>query len=131
MRIPARRYLGDTSKIASEIHKSWSSSPRNRPIMSADLLSAMATQLQVLMVDDSEDDAELVLRSLRTSGRQIVAKRVDDDRSMRDALTSGRWDLVLCDWSMPAFNGAAALSVLKSMELDIPFIIVSGTVTEE
>jgi signal transduction histidine kinase len=86
--------------------------------------------LHVLMVDDSENDAELILASLRKSGREIAARRVDNAQAMRVALQTDSWDLVLSDWSMPTFGGAAALEVLNSIRTDIPFIIVSGTVTE-
>jgi signal transduction histidine kinase len=87
--------------------------------------------LRVLMVDDSADDAEIVARELQRGGRPVAAQRVYDAAAMRDCLEKQGWDLVLSDWSMPTFSGAAALEVLKSTSLDVPFIIVSGTVTEE
>ena len=91
----------------------------------------MGDPMHVLMVDDSEDDAELVLRALRQAGHTVTAKRVDDAASMKASLLEERWDVVTCDWSMPAFGGAAALALFNSFGLEIPFIVVSGTVTEE
>jgi signal transduction histidine kinase len=83
------------------------------------------------MVDDSGDDAEIVARELKQGGRDVYVERVCDAVGMRQQLGRGPWDLVLSDWTMPSFSGAAALEVLKGAGLDVPFIIVSGTVTEE
>jgi signal transduction histidine kinase len=87
--------------------------------------------LRVLLVDDSADDGEIVTRELRRGGRQVAVERVCDADAMRASLARQSWDLVLSDWSMPTFSGAAALEVLKEAGLDVPFIILSGTVTEE
>src|SRR5882724_2660861 len=87
--------------------------------------------LRVLLVDDSADDGEIVTRELRRGGRKVAVERVWDADGMRASLERQAWDLVLSDWSMPTFSGAAALEVLKAAGLDVPFIIVSGTVTEE
>ena len=86
--------------------------------------------LRVLMVEDSENDAMLVARELRRSHAPLHFERVEDGPSMRAALASGSWDIILSDWSMPKFDALAALSILKDMGLAIPFIIVSGTVGE-
>ncbi|HVZ72940.1 MAG TPA: response regulator [Polyangia bacterium] len=83
------------------------------------------------MVDDSEDDAEIVLGELRLNGWRIEHERVCDGEALRAALARQTWDLVLSDWSMPAFSGRAALDVLNDTGIEVPFIIVSGTVTEE
>jgi two-component system cell cycle sensor histidine kinase/response regulator CckA len=87
--------------------------------------------LNVLVVDDSADDAEILVRELRRSGREISAERVFDPASMSASLRRHPWDLVLSDWTMPSFSGAAALELVKSAGVDVPFIIVSGTVTED
>jgi signal transduction histidine kinase len=87
--------------------------------------------ISVLMVDDSADDAELVMRELRRASRPVSVERVCDAAEMRTMLARKSWDLVLSDWTMPRFGGDAALEVLKATGLDVPFIIVSGTVTEE
>jgi two-component system cell cycle sensor histidine kinase/response regulator CckA len=87
--------------------------------------------LNVLLVDDSADDAEIVTRELRRGGRHVSIERVWEADTMRAALARQPWDLVISDWTMPSFSGGAALEVLKSERIDVPFIILSGTVTEE
>jgi two-component system cell cycle sensor histidine kinase/response regulator CckA len=87
--------------------------------------------LRVLMVEDSPTDAKLVVQALRTSGRQVEFERVQDAKSMRAALEGRLWDLVISDWSIPKFSAMGALDILKRTGLDLPFIIVSGTVGEE
>jgi two-component system cell cycle sensor histidine kinase/response regulator CckA len=91
----------------------------------------VGSALNVLLVDDSADDAEILVRELRRSGREISAERVFDPSAMSASLRRRSWDLVLSDWTMPSFSGAAALELVKSAGVDIPFIIVSGTVTED
>ena len=87
--------------------------------------------LRVLVVDDSPDDADIVARELGRGGRQVLVERVCEANTMRAALLRESWDLVLSDWTMPSFSGDAALEVLKSQQVDVPFIILSGTVTDE
>jgi two-component system cell cycle sensor histidine kinase/response regulator CckA len=87
--------------------------------------------LRLLIVEDSPTDEKLVLASLRSLGRRIESHRVEDPDAMRAALAAQRWDLVISDWSMPRFSALGALAVLQSTNLDIPFIIVSGTIGEE
>jgi two-component system sensor histidine kinase/response regulator len=86
---------------------------------------------RVLLVEDSADDAELVVRALRRDGCELTYERVDTPEAMRAALVNGSWDLVIADYSMPRFNGLAALKMLRETGLDLPFILVSGTVGEE
>ena len=87
--------------------------------------------LRVLLVEDSATDAKLVLREIRRAGHAVDSERVEDAEALRSALAIGTWDLVISDWSMPRFNALAALRVVKETGLDLPFIIVSGTVGEE
>jgi two-component system, cell cycle sensor histidine kinase and response regulator CckA len=91
----------------------------------------MSAALRVLLVEDSPTDAKLVIQALKTSGRTVEFERVEDAASMSAALAARTWDLVLSDWSMPRFSALGALDVLKTTGLDIPFVIVSGTVGEE
>ncbi len=87
--------------------------------------------LQVLIVEDSEDDAELMLRELERAGYDVVAKRVETAESMEAALGEADWDVVLSDYSLPQFDGLAALGLARRLVTDVPFILVSGTVGED
>jgi len=87
--------------------------------------------LRVLIVEDSPTDAKLVVHELRRTNRPIEFERVEDAPSMRAALARASWDAVISDWSLPKFSGLAALGIVKELGLDIPFLIVSGTVGEE
>ena len=91
----------------------------------------MSKTLRVLIVEDSEDDALLVIRTLEKGGYKAFFVRVETAEGMRCSLHDGEWDLVLCDYSLPKFNGLDALALLKGMGIDIPFIIVSGKIGEE
>ena len=91
----------------------------------------MGRPLRVLIVEDSEDDALLLVRELGSRGYEPIVERVETADDMRAALNRRSWDIVVSDYSMPSFSGPAALSVLKESHLDIPFIIVSGTIGEE
>src|SRR5256886_1332475 len=91
----------------------------------------MGKPLRVLMVEDSEDDALLVLRELRAAGYDLTLERVDTAAALAAALDRHPWDLVIGDYSMPHFSGTAALAMLRQRGLDVPYICVSGTITEE
>jgi two-component system, cell cycle sensor histidine kinase and response regulator CckA len=91
----------------------------------------MTGTLRLLMVEDSETDAKLVVRELRRTGRPIEFERVETAEAMRAALKRQSWDVVTSDWSMPKFSVLAALAIVKESGLDLPFIIVSGTIGEE
>jgi PAS domain S-box-containing protein len=90
-----------------------------------------AVPLRVLIVEDSPDDVTLLVRILRKGGFEPSFERVETEDAMRSALLEKPWDLVLADYRMPNFDGLRALGVLKESGLDIPFIIVSGTIGEE
>jgi PAS domain S-box-containing protein len=91
----------------------------------------MTEPLRVLLVEDSTTDAELVVRELRHTGRPVEVERVETAAAMRNALQRQGWDVVISDWSMPQFTALAALATLREVDLDLPFIIVSGTMGEE
>jgi two-component system, cell cycle sensor histidine kinase and response regulator CckA len=91
----------------------------------------MGIPLRVLMVEDSEDDATLLLRELRLGGYDATFERVDTPTAMSAAIDGKQWDLVICDYSMPNFSGAAALKLLRGKGVDVPFIFLSGTIGED
>jgi len=91
----------------------------------------MSTPLRTLLIEDSEDDATLILRALEQGGYAPDALRVQDAEGLRSALAKTRWDVVLADHSLPNFSAPAALEILHEAERDIPFIIVSGAIGEE
>jgi DNA-binding NarL/FixJ family response regulator len=88
-------------------------------------------RLRVLYVEDSEDDVELALRQLRRSGYAPSATRVESADAMHQALRSGTWDIVLSDCGMPGFGAKEALALLRTTTLDVPVLVVSGTISEE
>ncbi len=87
--------------------------------------------LRLLLVEDSADDAELLLWTLQQGGYDLVHTRVSDAPTMTAALDAKPWDLVISDYALPHFSGIAALELVKARGLDIPFIIVSGYIGEE
>lgn len=91
----------------------------------------MAQPLAALLVEDVERDAQLLVRELRHGGFDPTWERVESKAAMAEALSRRRWDVVLSDYSLPAFSGPAALALVKERALDLPFVIVSGTVGEE
>jgi len=90
-----------------------------------------ATPLRVLFVEDSETDAELIRFELRRGGYSIEFERVETEDTFLKALHSGKWDLIISDFSMPQFDGLRAFKVFHKQGLDIPFIFVSGAMGEE
>ncbi len=86
--------------------------------------------LRLLIIEDSAEDAEMIVRELRRAGYTLVYERVDTLESMR-SLLHWEWDLILADYKMPRFSGIDALTEFKTWKRDIPFIIVSGAIGEE
>lgn len=89
------------------------------------------TNLRVLIVDDSADDATLILRELRKSGYEPVSERVETASAMRAALKDKSWDIILSDYVMPGFGGMDALLIAKESGLDLPIVLMSGKVGED
>jgi two-component system, cell cycle sensor histidine kinase and response regulator CckA len=87
--------------------------------------------LRVLIVEDSPTDATLVARELHRLDREVTFERVETADALRTALRSQEWDAIICDWSLPKFSAMEALSCVKELALDIPFVVVSGSVGEE
>jgi PAS domain S-box-containing protein len=91
----------------------------------------MTTPLRLLLVEDSEDDAALIVRELERGGYRVEARRIESQAALTAALQDARaWDLVICDYALPRFDAPRALGLVRERGLDIPFIIVSGVVDE-
>lgn len=88
-------------------------------------------RLRVLLVEDSEDDARLLVRALRRGGYAVEPERVDSHAAMLAALERQEWDVVVSDYVVPGFGAPAALELLKERDLDLPFLIVSGAIGED
>src|SRR5512133_2742824 len=91
----------------------------------------MGNYLRILIIEDSKDDARLILREVQRGGYEVDSERVETAEAMRQALARQRWDLIICDFSLPHFSAPNALELLKKSKYDLPFIIVSGTIGEE
>jgi len=91
----------------------------------------MSEEFRVLVAEDSEDDALLILRELQRVGYETTHQRVDTPEKLIAALDSQEWDAIIADYFMPQFSGLAALQIYTARDLDIPFIVVSGKAGEE
>ncbi len=91
----------------------------------------MMARLRVLIVEDSEDDTLLTLRELRRGGYTVEYVRVDTSAALQEVVEQQSWDIVIADYTLPSFSAPEALKLLQSLKLDLPFIIVSGTIGED
>ena len=91
----------------------------------------MADVLKIIMVEDSEDDADFIREEIEMAGYQLTGLRVDSADALQAALMQKDWDLILSDHSMPGFSALAALSIVHETGIDIPFLVVSGLIFEE
>ncbi len=91
----------------------------------------MFRPLRALVVEDSELDAELLLLELARGGYRVTHQRVQTAEGMRSALAESAFDVILSDYSMPSFDAKAGIAIYRESGLDIPFILVSGTIGEE
>src|SRR5688500_14111061 len=94
-------------------------------------MNAQRVPLRVVLVEDSPLDCELVVREITRAGFQVEYRRVQTGSQLEGALRDFSPEVILCDFSMPNFTGAEALSIVKEILPDIPFIFVSGTIGEE
>jgi diguanylate cyclase (GGDEF)-like protein/PAS domain S-box-containing protein len=90
----------------------------------------MEVSIRLLIVEDSEVDSELVHRHLRQGGYKVDSERVDSARGMEQALRK-KWDVIISDYSMPHFSGNDALTMVRKVNPEVPFIFVSGTIGED
>lgn len=91
----------------------------------------MTAPLRLLLVEDSERDAALLIRQLRREGYDVLCERVDSAAAFLDALDRRPWDVVIADYAVPSFGAIATLELLQRRRSDLPMIIVSGTISEE
>jgi len=89
------------------------------------------TKLKLLLVEDNDTDALLVVRQLKKEGFEVDHLQVKTREEMEAGLAQGGWDIVISDYSLPGFGGGEALELFQSKKPDIPFILVSGTVGED
>lgn len=91
----------------------------------------MKGTLHILSLEDSEEDFFLITRALRKAGMNFIARRVDSKDEFVRAIDEFRADVILCDHSLPQFDSHEALRIFKNRQLQIPFILVTGAVSEE
>ncbi len=89
------------------------------------------TPLRLLLVEDDENDAMLLLRELRRGGYSVTSTRVETPEAFERELDTGRWDVIVADYSLPHFDALSAFSRVRQRGLDLPFLIVSGTIGED
>ncbi|MGH7565763.1 MAG: HD domain-containing phosphohydrolase [Gemmatimonadota bacterium] len=94
-------------------------------------MSADRSHLRALLVEDNPDDAALVLHALRRGGFDVEHLRVETAEDLRDAIARGSWDIVIADYTLPAFTGPQAFVIARQEKKNLPFILVSGAVGEE
>ncbi len=91
----------------------------------------MSVSLRVLIIEDSENDALLTVGELNRGGYEVTFKRVETEEAMKAALDKEKWDAIISDYKMPRFSAPKALGVTQERDIDLPFIVVSGTIGEE
>jgi two-component system, cell cycle sensor histidine kinase and response regulator CckA len=90
----------------------------------------MPTSIRLLVIEDSEDDSALLNLLLRQGGYTLEFERVDTPQALKQALQS-KWDIIICDHSMPHLSGSDALKIVRAQDTELPFIFVSGTIGED
>ena len=91
----------------------------------------MENPLRILIIEDNESDAALIIRHLKKAEFILTYEVVETASQMESALEKQRWDFVICDYTLPQFNASHALKQLQATGLDIPFVVVSGTIGDE
>ena len=90
----------------------------------------MNQALNVLLVEDSEDDAWMILREFEKQGMRVNSERVQSSAALNDALDRQTWDVVISDYRMPRFSGMTALAIVRTRFPKLPFILLSGVIEE-
>jgi DNA-binding NtrC family response regulator len=91
----------------------------------------MRVPIRVLIAEDSEFDARILVNTLRQGGYEPKFKRVETAVDFRAALTDESWEVILSDYNMPEFTALDALKIAQESGLDLPFIIISGGIGED
>ena len=91
----------------------------------------MTTSPSILIVEDSDNDADLLLRELRRGGIDPRFHRVDSAEGVKEALTHGPWDIVISDYGLPRHDFTDVLKAVREYDPETPFIVVSGSIGEE
>jgi len=104
--------------------------PKSESSQSKESARAARSALRILVVEDSEIDAEMLIRCLEQN-YQVHFRRVQDAASLEEALDHETWDVMLCDYRLPGFDVFAAMEILSKRNLDLPFIVVSGQIGED
>ncbi len=91
----------------------------------------MKQEINALIVEDSADDATLLVLELKKGGFIVTHERVETVEGMKTALASKPWDIILCDYNIPRFGAMMALNLVKELNVKLPFIVLSGVVGEE
>ncbi|NUM41701.1 MAG: SpoIIE family protein phosphatase, partial [Leptospiraceae bacterium] len=87
--------------------------------------------INILFIEDSEEDIELILRLLKKNNFTPIHTSVDSIQGLKNSISKNNFDIILADYSLPSFNGLEALEFIKSEKIDLPFILISGSVGEE
>lgn len=90
-----------------------------------------SNNIRILFIEDSEDDVFMMVREIRKSGYDPIYKRVQTADDVLEKIKTEHWDIIISDYSLPGFNGLAALELVKMQKLEIPFFLVSGAIGEE
>ncbi|MCA9051877.1 MAG: response regulator, partial [Planctomycetaceae bacterium] len=91
----------------------------------------MPGTLRVLLIDDGAEDEPMIRRQLSRDGHAAFIQRVNNRADFLKALNEGEWDIVIADYHLPQFSAMEALALLRKVEADLPFILISGTIGEE
>ena len=86
--------------------------------------------LNILLVEDNEDDAWMIVREFEKAGVNVHSERVQSSAALNDALQREPWDLVISDYRMPRFSGMTALAIVRTRFRKLPFILLSGVIEE-
>ena len=87
--------------------------------------------IRALLVEDSEEDAQMILATLASGGFSVVSRRVETAEQMRVTLQSDEWNVVLSDFNLPSFSAIEALEILRAFRSKVPMIVVTGAIGEE